>query len=60
MNHINELFKIEVLFDKNISKRIIKFASKESLYNIKTWLKIVLFSTKFGRKFHKKKYIIKK
>ncbi len=52
INHINELFNLAISFDKNISYEIMKFAMRESVYDIRTWLKIFLYSTTIGRRCH--------
>lgn len=56
ISHINELFKLAVLYDKSLSVHTAKMAIKDSVFSPKVWIKIILYSTSFGRKYHKRKY----
>ena len=56
IHHINELMKLAVSYDKSLSVHTAKTAIKDSVFSPKVWIKIILYSTSFGRKYHKKKY----
>lgn len=53
---VNDLFKLAVQYDKNLSFRILRFAWKESALSFWVLLKIILYSTSFGRSLYRKKY----
>jgi glycosyltransferase involved in cell wall biosynthesis len=53
---LNDLCKISICYDKNISLTILKFAFKHSLINFRIFVKILLYSTKLGRLYHQRKY----
>lgn len=53
---INELFKIAISYDKNISGQIMKIAFKHKVFDIKIWAKIILYATQLGRNYHQRKY----
>ncbi len=52
---INELFKIAISYNKNISGQIMRFALKHKVFDIKTWTKIILYATQLGRNYHQRK-----
>ena len=54
---INELFKIAIAYNKNISGQIMRFALKHKVFDIKTWTKILLYATQVGRNYHQRKYV---
>ena len=53
---INDLFKLCVRYNKNLSWRIFKFAKDNSALNMKVIIKCLIYSTKIGRVFHLWKY----
>ena len=52
----NDLCKISICYNKSISKVLFDFVRKNSLFSLKNIIKIALYSTKIGRKYHVKKY----
>lgn len=56
ISHINELMKMAVSHNKNLSSVAAKMAIKDSVFSPKVWIKIMLYSTSFGRIYHKRKY----
>lgn len=56
INHFNELFKLSILYEKNLSPLIMRLAIKNHIYNIKIWLKCILYMSKFGRSYHHIRY----
>ena len=52
----NDLCKISICYNKSISKVLFDFVRKNSLLSLKNIIKIALYSTKIGRKYHVKKY----
>lgn len=55
-NEVNNLFRLSVQKDKNISGFIYRFAKSHGVVSINTLVKCLLYSTKVGRRFHRKKY----
>lgn len=55
-NEVNNLFRLSVQKDKNISGFIYRFAKNHGVVSISTLVKCLLYSTKVGRSFHRKKY----
>lgn len=53
---LNDLFKISVFYNKNLTLTIFKFAKENSLLNMKVIFKLMLYSMSCGRWFHKRKY----
>ena len=56
INEVNNLFRLSVQKDKNISGFIYRFAKSHGVVSINTLVKCLLYSTKVGRRFHRKKY----
>ena len=56
ISHINELMNLAVSHNKNLSVVAAKMAIKDSVFSPKVWIKILLYSTAFGRIYHKRKY----
>lgn len=56
ISHINELMNLAVSHNKNLSVVAAKMAIKDSVFSPKVWIKIMLYSTSFGRIYHKRKY----
>lgn len=56
INEVNNLFRLSVQKDKNISRFIYRFAKNHGVISITTLVKCLLYSTKIGRSFHRKKY----
>lgn len=56
IHHINELMKLAVSHNKNLFSVAAKMAIKDYVFSPKTWIKIILYSTAFGRNYHKRKY----
>ena len=52
----NDLCKISICYNKSIFKVLFDFVRKNSLFSLKNIIKIALYSTKIGRKYHVKKY----
>ena len=55
-NEVNNLFRLSVQKDKNISGFIFRFAKIHGVVSISTLVKCLLYSTRVGRSFHRKKY----
>ena len=55
-NEFNDLCKIAVRSNQNLSSILWKFARKNRIINTKYLMKILFFSTSFGRKYHREKY----
>ena len=55
-NKFNDLCKISICYNKSIFKVLFDFVRKNSLFSLKNIIKIALYSTKIGRKYHVKKY----
>lgn len=53
---LNDLFKISVFYNKNLTLTIFKFAKENSLLSMKVMFKLMLYSMSCGRWFHKRKY----
>lgn len=47
---LNKLFDISAEFNKNLTKTISRFASTKSLFSVRIFLKILCYSSSFGRK----------
>ena len=56
ITHINELIKISVSFDRSLSSYIAKMALNNRIVSPIIWMKVLLYSTSVGRRFHKRKY----
>lgn len=55
-NVINDLFRLSVQKDKNLSKTICQFAKRNCVLSFNVISKCVLYSTKIGRAYHRRKY----
>ena len=55
-NEFNDLCKIAVRSNQNLSSTLWKFARKNRIINTKYLMKILVYSTSFGRKYHREKY----
>ena len=55
-NEVNNLFRLSVHKDKSISSYIYQFAKEHGVNSIGVMMKCLLYSTKWGRAYHRKKY----
>ena len=55
-NEFNYLCKISVRYDENLFLLLFHFAINNKLFSPKGWLKMVLYSTSWGRSYHRNKY----
>ena len=53
---INDFFRLSVQKDKNFSKYIFRFAKRNKSLSLKNVFKCLLYSSKIGRHYHKKKF----
>lgn len=55
-NVINDLFRLSVQKDNNLSKTIFLFAKRNCILSFNVISKCALYSTRIGRSYHRKKY----
>lgn len=55
-NEVNNLFRLSVHKDKSISSYIYQFAKEHGVNSVGVMVKCLLYSTKWGRAYHRKKY----